>query len=98
LIPNANLLGQPVQDIKGLTPSLRREIADAQYLKEKLAIENKISKFFLSIWGLTTGYGQSLIRLTTVSISLILFCTFIFILGDGNLGTWPTNFINGLPT
>ena len=50
----------------------------------------------MRIWGLTTGYGQSLIRLTAISISIILFLSLIFVVSDGNISSWPNNLKNGL--
>ena len=93
---NPNLLGQPVQDVKGLSPSLRREIADAQYLKEILPGKGITSRLLLRIWGITTDYGQSLIRLTTVSTLTILLLSCIFVLCDGEISAWPENIKNGL--
>lgn len=90
------LLGQPVQDVKGLAPSLRREIADAQYLREILRTERLTSRILLRLWGVTTGYGQSLTRLTAICALLILLLSFIFVICDGEVSPWPDNMRNGL--
>jgi hypothetical protein len=44
---------------------MRREIADSQYLVQRLAKTRAFhDRFGMRIWGLTTSYGQSLTRLT----------------------------------
>jgi uncharacterized protein YjbI with pentapeptide repeats len=95
-IASHSLLGQPVQDLKGLSPTLRREIADAQYLREILKTNIGVTKYILKIWGFTTDYGQSLVRLSAVAILIILLLTSVFVVCDGNIAEWPNNIKNGL--
>ncbi len=67
-----HLLGHPVQDIRGLTPSMRREVADAQFLDElsSRAISRPNAIAF-RVWGATTAHGQSILRLSAVSLLLL---------------------------
>ena len=67
------LLSQPVQDIRGIAPTLRREIADAQYLDE---LHSRDRTWYRAVgfrlWGATTAYGQSIARLTASALVLIV--------------------------
>lgn len=56
----------PVQDMSGINPMLRRTIRDSQYLYYiDKKCNNVIKKLFFCCWGITSGYGQSVIRLLT---------------------------------
>lgn len=77
--PSPNLMRQPVQDTKGLPARLRRDIADAQYLRE--THENAgdlVSRMGLRLWGVTCGFGTSLTRLTAFTL---VGCTGIALIG-----------------
>lgn len=72
-VPSDHLPQQPIQDINGVPPLLRREIADAQFLVATLAKEQGILRSALMrLWGFTSGYGQDLSRLMGVSAVVIL--------------------------
>lgn len=73
-----NLIGQPVQDLKGLYPSFRRKIADAQFLREMFLSRSWSKNILFRIWGFTTNYGQSLIRLVFVALALIVLLSILF--------------------
>lgn len=78
-----NLLAQPVQDLHGLSSTLRREVADAQYLNDLYRkADNLLVKYALWMWGATTAYGQSILRLSIVTLLLILVLSGIFIVPD----------------
>jgi uncharacterized protein YjbI with pentapeptide repeats len=71
-IPSPFLVRQPAQDIRGLEPLLRREIADAQFLVALHArARNTATRMLLRFWGLTSCFGQSLWRLASVSFLCI---------------------------
>ena len=77
------LLGQPVQDLRGLSPSLRREIADAQYLDELASRSTGLPKrIAFRIWGATTAYGQSILRLSTVTLLIIIALSVALLVND----------------
>jgi len=83
------LLGQPVQDLRGLSPKLRREIADAQYLDElHRTVHGWPRTFVLWFWGVTTGYGQSILRLTIVTLLLILVLSITFVFAGSHPSPW----------
>jgi hypothetical protein len=70
---SGHLMQQPVQDIYGIAPLLRREIADAQYLYElSQQDKNIVYTSILRLWGATTSYGQSITRLSAAVVVLIL--------------------------
>lgn len=83
-IPNPDLLRQPVQDIRGINPLIRREIADAQFLVKFQDQNDLIHKFFCRVWGMTTAFGQSIFRLTVFSAFLLMFATIILVVLDGS--------------
>lgn len=91
-ISNDNLLKQPVQDIKGISPTLRREIADAQYVRHlQESVKNKpIQKFGVQLWGLTSNFGQSVVRIFILSIFVVLCHGILFALGL-SITNWPEN-------
>jgi len=81
--PSNTLLRHPVQDLKSVPPTVRREIADAQYLMAKLAAAKGVRRWVLRAWGATSAYGQSLSRLVIVS-SLVIVVATIASLQAGN--------------
>ena len=79
-IPSEHLLSQPVQDLKGVLPLTRREIADAQYIVRKIATSSTAARLGIRLWGLCTGFGQSIGRLSLMTLGVIVAST-ISILG-----------------
>lgn len=72
-IPSPYLLAQPVQDVYGISPTIRRETGDAQYLTKKLAeTKGRSQRALLRVWGATSAFGQSLFRLTICSALNVL--------------------------
>ena len=77
-LPSNNLFSQPIQDIKGVNPVLRREIGDAQFLVMRLLSKrNILHKVLFRIWGITSEYGQSLRRLLFCSLVVVVFFTLL---------------------
>lgn len=85
-VPNSQLLRQPVQDLRGVPPVTRREIADAQYI---FRLQEKSTKWFerwgLALWGLTTGFGQSLLRLSVTTFFFLVLGTLLLLAARGQL-------------
>lgn len=90
-----HLLAQPVQDLAGLPPILRREIADAQYLDELHRRPRALlPKAGFRVWGATSAFGRSLTRLTLWAVAIVaaLSCAMCLIDGvSGTLGEAPTS-------
>jgi uncharacterized protein YjbI with pentapeptide repeats len=85
-VPNSRLIAQPVQDIRGVPPVMRRHIADAQYLVRRLASAASIwERIPLRMWGITSAYGQSLGRLTVASALVIITHTLLLLGATGHL-------------
>ena len=79
-LPSRFLLRQPVGDIKGVPPLIRRDIADAQYLVNKVArAANLWRRFILRAWGAISAYGQSLTRLAIWSSVVIALNAFLLL-------------------
>jgi len=76
------LLKHPVQDVRGLSPVLRRDIADAQYLRELQKNRKFIFNVFFRIWGATTCYGQSISRLSLCVVSIVTMLCILYVLPD----------------
>lgn len=86
------LLGQPVQDLRGLSSTLRREVADAQYLDDLYRkADNLPVACALWIWGATTAYGQSILRLSLVTLLLILVLSGALMVPDVSINPFPHN-------
>lgn len=67
-----SLLRQPIQDIRCIEPDLRRDIADAQFLRAKLGKAATLGeKAAMRLWGLTCAYGQSITRLSILCLLAI---------------------------
>lgn len=81
--PAPELLSSPVQEIRGLDPVFRREIADAQYLAERKSAARGRRAAWFRVWGATTGYGQSFGRLlcALAALMLLLVCAVVAFLG-----------------
>lgn len=83
--PASGLLAQPVQDLSGLPPRLRRKIADAQYLEQLHGEAGTwVRRAGLRLWGASTTFGQSLRRLTMWSTALIAVLALGLPLADGS--------------
>ncbi|WP_433270039.1 pentapeptide repeat-containing protein [Actinosynnema sp. CS-041913] len=95
-VPSSTLLGHPVQDVKGLTPVLRREIADAQFLEYKVRTVGSLGgRILLRLWGITSAYGQSLTRLGVCS-ALVIIAHSIALLFTRNLFAWQLDALGAL--
>lgn len=88
---SASLVSQPVQDLRGLSASLRREIADAQYLDElaNRTASRLTSRILFRIWGISSAYGQSLIRLSGITVLMIFILSGLLVISDGRVSAWP---------
>lgn len=84
-VASPQLLKQPVQDLKGVPPVTRREIADAQYLVKMIETSSLTERVGLRLWGLCAGFGQSLGRLTATTMFLILLTTVGLLLARGQV-------------
>ena len=69
-----------------MPPVTRREIADAQYI---FRLQEKSTKWFerwgLALWGLTTGFGQSLLRLSVTTFFFLVLGTLLLLAARGQL-------------
>ncbi|NVK17234.1 MAG: pentapeptide repeat-containing protein [Methylocystaceae bacterium] len=91
---SASLLRQPVQDLKGITPIMRRQIADAQYLQEKHQISTSwIDRLILRLWGMTSSFGQSLSRIVCTACISILASAIVSIIIDDKITATPHIFL-----
>lgn len=71
-VPSPTLISHPVQDVRSVVPTLRREIADAQYLVARLRmVRGAPSRLLFRLWGFTSAYGQSVARLFVMSCGVI---------------------------
>lgn len=87
--PSPYLPRQPVQDIDGVPPMLRRDIADAQYIMALLGTaKSPLRRLVLRIWGLTSGYGQDLTRLVAVTAIIIVIHALLYLAFQGQLFGW----------
>ncbi len=88
-----HLLGQPVQDLRGLSPTLRREIADAQYL-DALSLKSRKQPRAAAFraWGVTTAFGQSMLRLTAVTALLVVALGISLALVRNHTLSWSLDF------
>lgn len=71
------LPSHPIQDAQGIPPRIRRDIADAQFLRDTeraLAERGWFATVPFRVWGVTCGYGQSLTRwATSLAVVVIAF-------------------------
>lgn len=68
----------PIQDVLGLPPLLRRQIADTQHLRD---LYQKCSRFGRTViwgWGVSCGFGQSMGRLCIACMGLFLLFTLLY--------------------
>ncbi|MEP3072500.1 pentapeptide repeat-containing protein [Maricaulis sp.] len=85
-IPNTHLLRQPVQDLRGVPPVTRRQIANAQYIvRLQEHGSDGVAQLGLALWGLTTGFGQSLLRLSLTTLLFLAMGTLLLLAARGQL-------------
>ncbi|HZS45842.1 MAG TPA: pentapeptide repeat-containing protein [Blastocatellia bacterium] len=75
-----SIFSHSVQDIMGLTPSIRRRVADAQLIMEywNQSSESKSKRLIIRLWGITCNYGQSIARWTIFTCCvLFIFATIL---------------------
>jgi len=67
------LFRHPIHDVKGLSPTLRRTVADAQLLREywENSANNVGRRIALRLWGITCNYGQSISRWTLLTLCVL---------------------------
>lgn len=68
-----NLVAHPVQDVKGIRPKIKQSIATGQFLDDLQIRSNRqlFTKFAFRVWGATTSFGLSPIRLIFWSLILV---------------------------
>lgn len=72
-MPSPSLMMQPVQDVRGVPALFRRETADAQFLGQLTGnSRGKTRRLALRLWGVSSGFGQSALRLACTTLGLIL--------------------------
>lgn len=71
--PPLSLLGQPVEDIKGIPTRLRSEILESQLIDSLFSESNSTTRrIILRLWGMFSGFGRSVQRLTGFCILMIV--------------------------
>lgn len=68
----------PIQDVLGLPPLLRRQLADVQFLRDMHRKCGRFGRAVMWAWGVTCGYGQSMGRWTAFSALVGLVFTVLF--------------------
>lgn len=97
-MPSPYLIAQPVQDVRGINPLLRREIADAQFLVNLIQSKNNgWEKALIRLWGITTAFGQSIMRLTLFSISVIVLLSFVLLLTENGFALFTQQAAMNIP-
>lgn len=74
----------PIQDVMGLPPLLRRQIADAQYLRDMYRKTGPLGRGVMWVWGVTCRYGQSLGRWALATGALLVVFSIAFMLAPFN--------------
>lgn len=74
-----------IQDVVGLPPLLRRQIADAQHLADMHRKSRGVGRAIIWSWGMTCGFGQSLGRLSITAIFIILLFVVAYMVTDFSL-------------
>lgn len=74
----------PIQDVMGLPPLLRRQIADAQYLRDMYRKTGPLGRSVMWVWGVTCRYGQSLGRWAMATAALLVVFSLAFTLTPFN--------------
>lgn len=83
--PSPYLPMQAAQDLKGVPPLVRRDIADAQYIVQKVAASSLGGRLAMRLWGGCSGFGQSISRLTATTIGLVALATMELLAARGAL-------------
>lgn len=68
----------PIQDVMGLPPLLRRQIADVQYLRDLHRKLGPAGRRLMWLWGITCSYGQSVVRWSLVSALIAVFFAVLY--------------------
>jgi hypothetical protein len=89
-MPRADLRGRtvfpdglpehPIQDVQGLPPLLRRQIADAQYLRDMHRKATPFGRSVIWLWGATCAYGQSFGRWGLCTAALLVWFSVLYTL------------------
>jgi len=74
-----------IQDVLGLPPLLRRQIADVQHLRDVYRKSYGMSRRMIWAWGLCCGFGQSLGRLALTAVAIMLAFVLLYMLTDFSL-------------
>lgn len=75
----------PIQDVVGLPPLLRRQIADVQHLRDVYRKSHGAGRRLIWIWGLTCNFGQSLARLALTAVVIVGLFVLLYMLTDFSL-------------
>jgi uncharacterized protein YjbI with pentapeptide repeats len=69
----SSLFSHPIQDVKGLSPKIRRKIGDAQLIREywEQSSGSRSRRLILRLWGITCNYGQSMARWTAFTACVL---------------------------
>ena len=68
----------PIQDVLGLPPLLRRQLADAQYLRDMYRKSRPFGRSLMWLWGVTCCYGQSFSRWAMCTALLLVTFSLIY--------------------
>jgi uncharacterized protein YjbI with pentapeptide repeats len=73
------LFSHPVQDVKGLSPEIRRRVADAQLVREywERSCDSAVKRFGMRLWGISCNYGQSPLRWIICALCALTICAVI---------------------
>lgn len=73
---SSTLFSHPVQDIKGLSPEIRRIVANAQLIREywQQSAERVAQRLLIRFWGISCNYGQSIIRWMIFTSCILTAC------------------------
>lgn len=75
----------PIQDVLGLPPLLRRQIADVQHLRDMHRRSHGAMRRLVWLWGVCCGFGQSLGRLALTATVILLLFVAAYMLSDFSL-------------
>lgn len=94
-LPTATLAGDvlfqsaipehPIQDVLGLPPLLRRQIADVQHLRDMHRRSHGATRRLVWLWGVCCGFGQSLGRLGLTAVVILLLFVTAYMFSDFSL-------------
>ncbi|MFZ2873497.1 MAG: pentapeptide repeat-containing protein [Phycisphaerales bacterium] len=75
----------PIQDVLGLPPLLRRQIADVQHLRDMHRRSHGATRKLVWLWGVCCGFGQSLGRLGLTAVVILMVFVGSYMLSDFSL-------------